>query len=160
MPAATRCLTPKMGSGLVNPMLVRLALAGFLAFSFTGCSKKSGQAIVVSKEHIDARESNTSSPSASETPAKEESGIREMAPDEIDADGFVMKKEARGTSKDPRASTEEQWRVTVEMVEVSRRFVVRTDRAHYDKLKKGDRVKVRYSEGNYTGTVWGAEFVD
>ena len=51
-------------------------------------------------------------------------------------------------------------RVTVEMVNVSRRFVVHTDRAHYDKLKKGDRVKVKYSEGNYTGTVWGADFVD
>lgn len=148
-----------MASGLVNPMLVRLALAGFLAFSFTGCSKKSGQAIVVSKEHIDAREANLS-PAPAESPAKEEAGYREMAPDEIDVDGIVMKKGVRGTSKDPRATTDEQWRVTVEMVEVSRRFVVHTDRAHYERLKKDDRVRVNYKEGNYTGTVWAAEFAD
>lgn len=123
------------------------------------CTKKTGQAIVVEKEHIDARELNPSPTPADEQP-KEEPGYREMAPDEIDADGIVMKKNVRGTSKDPRASTDEQWRVTVEMVEVSRRFVVRTDRAHYERLKKGDRVKVRYSEGNYTGTVWDADFVD
>ena len=152
-------MTPKMGSGLVNPMLVRLALAGFLALSFTGCSKKTGQAIVVGKEHIDVREANLS-PAPAESPAKEEASYREMAPDEIDVDGIVMKKEVRGTSKDPRATTDEQWRVTVEMVDVSRRFVVPTDRAHYERLKKDDRVRVNYKEGNYTGTVWAAEFAD
>jgi hypothetical protein len=141
-------------------MLLRLALTGFLALSIAGCSKKMGEAIVVTKEHIDAREPNTSSPSPSDSPVKEESEIREMAPDEIDADGFVMKKDVRGTSKDPRASTEEQWRVTVEIVNVGRTIVVRTDRAHFDKLKNGDRVRVRYKEGNYTGTVWDADFVD
>ena len=55
-----------MGSGLVNLMLVRLAFASFLALSLTGCSKKSGQAIVVSKEHIDAREANLEDPSRAE----------------------------------------------------------------------------------------------
>ena len=149
-----------MGSSLVLPMLVRLVISVFLALSLTACSKKTGEAIVVSKEHIDAREPISPSPSAGETPAKEETSYREMAPDEIDVEGFVMKKEVRGTNKDPRASTEEQWRVTVEMVNVSRSFVVRTDRAHYERFKKGDRVKVRYKEGNYTGTVWGADFVD
>lgn len=160
MPAPSRPLTGKIGSSLVDRMPFRLALVLLLAASFAACSKKSGEAIVVNKEHIDARPPNTFSPSPNETPAKEESTIREMAADEIEADGFVMKKEVRGTSKDPRASTDEQWCVSVEMVNSSRRFVVRTDRAHYEKLKKGDRVKVRYKEGNYTGTIWDADFVD
>lgn len=138
-----------------------LALVVFMAMSLTSCSKKTGEAVVVEKEHIDAREPNAdASPSPSNESAKEESGLREMAPDEIDANGFVMKKEVRGTSKDPRASTDEQWRVTVELTGRSRRFVVRTDRKRYDKLKNGDRVKVKYSEGDYTGTVWSAEFAD
>jgi hypothetical protein len=138
----------------------RIALAVLAALSITACAKKGGEAIVVSKEHIDAREENSSPAASSEDPAKEEVSYREMAPDEIDVEGFVMKKEVRGTGKDPRAATEEQWRVTVEMVDVSRTFVVRTDRARYEKLKKGDRVRVRYSEGKYTGTIWGAELAD
>ena len=138
----------------------RIALAVLAALSLAACAKKSGEAIVVSKEHIDAREANPSATPASEPPAREESTLREMAPDEIDVEGFVMKKEVRGTSKDPRASTEEQWRVTVEMLSASQTLIVRTDRARYDKLKKSDRVKVRYSQGNYTGTVWGADIVD
>ena len=78
----------------------------------------------------------------------------------FEVDGIVMKKEVRGTSKDPRAGSEEKWLVKVEMVEVGRRFNIYTDRAHYDKVKAGDRVKVRYSEGKYTGTVWGSEIED
>lgn len=140
--------------------MFRVAAALLLVFSLAACAKKTGVAIVVEKEHIDAREANVSPTPGKEPPAKEEPSYREMAPDEIDADGIVMKKEVRGTSKDPRASDHEQWRVTVELMEVSRRFFVPTDRAHYEKLKKGDRVKVKYSEGKYTGTVWGAEFVD
>jgi hypothetical protein len=165
MPKAAM-LDDKRGLALVSGMFRRadwlcLVLTAVLVTSLTSCSKKTGAAVVVAKEHIDAREPNAdSSPSPSKETAKEESGIREMAPDEIDADGFVMKKKARGTSKDPRASTEEQWRVTVEMTGNGRRLVVRTDRKHYEMLKKDDRVKVKYSEGNYTGTVWSAEFVD
>jgi len=32
-----------------------------------------------------------------------------MADDEIDVDGYVMKPELRGTSRDPRALHHEQW---------------------------------------------------
>jgi hypothetical protein len=140
--------------------MLRSAVVLFLALSLVACAKKTGVAIVVDKEHIDVREPSVSSPPEKEPAARERPTYREMAPDEIDVNGIVMKKEVRGTSKDPRASNEEQWRVTVELTDVSRRFFVPTDRAHYDKLKKGDRVKVKYSEGKYTGTVWGAEFVD
>jgi hypothetical protein len=140
--------------------MLRSAVVLFLALSLAACAKKTGVAIVVEKEHIDVREPTVSPPPEKERAVREGPTYREMAPDEIDVNGIVMKKEVRGTSKDPRASNEEQWRVTVELTEVSRRFFVPADRAHYDKLKKGDRVKVKYSEGKYTGTVWGAEFVD
>lgn len=137
-----------------------LVIGCLLALGLTSCFKKTGVAIVVAKEHIPARPPNpTPSPGVLPSPA-EEPGIREMAPDEIAVDDIVMKKEVRGTSKDPRAMIDEQWLVKVEMVEVSRRFNVHTDRAHYDKVKVGDRIKVRYDEGKYTGTVWGSEIVD
>jgi hypothetical protein len=71
-----------------------------------------------------------------------------------------MKKEVRGTSKDPRATRDEQWRVKGRMVDGGRRFYIRTDRPRYEKLKAADRVKMRYSEGKYTGAVWSAEIVD
>ena len=130
-----------------------------LALSIAGCAKKRGDAIVVGKEHIDVAEAKPS-PSPGPSAVSEEPVIREMAPDELDVDGIVMKKDVRGTSKDPRAGTEEKWLVKVEMVEVSRAFNIYTDRAHYEKVKVGDRVKVRYSEGKYTGTVWGSEIED
>jgi hypothetical protein len=144
---------------------LRAAIVVCLSLGIASCAKKRGDAIVVGKEHIDVAEakplpSPAASPSPGASPVNEEVVIREMAPDEIDVDGIVMKKEVRGTSKDPRAGTEETWLVKVEMVEVSRAFNIHTDRAHYEKVKVGDRIKVRYSEGKYTGTVWGSEIED
>jgi hypothetical protein len=138
---------------------VRLAAALLIIMSFAACVKKSEEAIVLEKEHIDAAEPR---PSASPTgsPANEEPVIQEMAEDEIAVDGIVMKKEVRGTSKDPRAATAEQWRVKVQMVPDGRRFTVQTDRSHFEKAKLGDRVKVSYRQGNYTGTVWSAQIED
>ena len=149
----------------------RIAFAVLVAVAVVSCTKKGGEAVVLEKEHIDAREpypSVTPSPtvaneagltesSPTETPQYIE---RELAADEIVVDTFVMKKDVRGTKKDPRATTDEQWRVSVQLVSGGRQFVVQTDRAHYEKLKPGDRIKVRYKEGNYTGTVWGSEIVD
>ena len=34
---------------------------------------------------------------------------------------------------------------------------VQTDKLHWDKVKVGDRIKVSYRQGKYTGTVWAAE---
>jgi hypothetical protein len=157
---------------LVCPSLIplRFAFVFFLALSVAGCAKKRGEAIVVEKEHIDAAKitpaasaqssaANTN-PETTKSPASEEPVIQEMAPDEIAVDGYVMKKELRGTRKDPRAGSDEKWLVKVEMVQVSRRFNVHTDRAHYDKVKVGDRLKVKYSEGKYTSAVWSAEIED
>lgn len=146
---------------LVRPGIgaFRFVIACFLAANLAGCAKKRGEAIVVEKEHIDVAAIKPS-PSPGSSPASEEVVTREMAADEIDVDGIVMKKEVRGTSRDPRAGIDEKWLVKVEMVQNGRRFSIHTDRTHYDKVKVGDRIKVRYSEGKYTGTVWGSEIED
>ena len=83
-----------------------------------------------------------------------------MAPDEVAADGFVIKKKDRGTSKDPRAKSEEQWRIEVQIVDSGLLKTIQSDRVHYDKLKVGDRIRVAYYQGKYTGTVWVANIED
>lgn len=140
-----------------------------------GCTKKVGDAVVLEKEHIDAAEPSptpapattltenatkpvpASSPSASPS---DEPVLTELAPDEIVVDSYVMKKNVRGTGKDPRAWTQEKWLIRVEMIQDLRRFTILSDRAHFLKYKVGDRVRVRYKEGNYTGTVWDSEIED
>jgi hypothetical protein len=77
--------------------------------------------------------------------------------DEITVDGHVMKPDVRGTSHDPRALQDEQWLVKVRMIDDGRTFNVQADEGQFDKLKAGDRVRVRYRIGKYTKTVWGAE---
>jgi hypothetical protein len=155
-------------SGKFVSLHLIIALGAGLAFS--GCSKKRSQAIVIGKEHIDVAESKpspTATPSLSDvkdrpadTPAGEEVTLREMAPDEIAVGGIVMKKEVRGTGKDPRAKDVEQWRIEVQIVDNGRSQTLLTDRAHYDKLKVGDQIKIAYYQGKYTGTVWAADIED
>jgi hypothetical protein len=68
-------------------------------------------------------------------------------------DTYVMKKDVRGTSRDPRAMSDEQWIVKVQMIDDLRRFNVQTDKLHWDKVKVGDRINVSYRPGKHTGTV-------
>jgi len=63
----------------------------------------------------------------------------------------------RGTSRDPRALQAEQWLVKVRMIADARTFNVPAEQKQFDKLKEGDRVKVRYRVGKYTNAVWAAE---
>lgn len=137
-----------------------------MILSFAGCWKKSGKAVVLEKEHIAAKEI-TATPAAQEsvnpkspTPGTDElASYKEAAPlgeDEIEVDTYVMKKDARGTSRDPRAMIDEQWIVRVRMI-AGRRIRIHTDQAHWDKVKIGDQINVSYHEGKYTGTVWAAE---
>jgi hypothetical protein len=138
-----------------------------LVLSLTGCWKKSGEAVVLEKEHITAREATPSPTSARSptprkpvaTPSESDSGQSDklLADDEIQVGVYIMKKDARGTSQDPRAMPDEQWLVSVQMVSDLRRIDVYTDKAHWDKVKVGDRIKVSYRQGKYTGTVWSAE---
>jgi len=71
--------------------------------------------------------------------------------------GYVMKPEARGTSRDPRALKDEQWLVKVRMSDNGRTFNVQADQGQFDKLKEGDRIQVKYRLGKYTKTVWEAQ---
>ena len=83
--------------------------------------------------------------------------IRPMTDDEIDVEGYVLKPEVRGTSRDPRALKHEQWPVKVRILENGLTFQVPADQAKWKKLRENDRVKVRYRTGKYTETVWAAE---
>ena len=131
-------------------------LAAFLIIPLTGCDKKSGEAVVLAKEHIDAALPTAETPTTESTPSPD-AEIRPMADDEIAVDGYVMKAEARGTSRDPRAFKHERWIVKVRMLDNGRTFQVPADQTKWEKLRENDRVKVRYRTGKYTGTVWAAE---
>jgi hypothetical protein len=121
-----------------------------------GCEKKSGEAIVITKEYIAAALPTAEIPSSQFAPSPNEQP-RPMADDEIAVDGYVMKAEARGTSRDPRALKHEQWIVKVRVLADGRTFQVPADQAKWEKLRENDRVKVRYRTGKYTGTVWATE---
>ena len=138
------------------------ATVGLATFSiFAGCDKKSGEAVVLSKEHIAAREvtptpsSGATAPSPS--PVQENEKYRELRKDEIVVDSYVMRAVDRGTSRDPRAMDDEQWIVRTQMIYDLRKIDIRADRSQFEKLKEGDRINVSYRLGKYTNTVWGAE---
>lgn len=154
---------------------LRLFLGALVIWSAAGCYKKSGEAVVLEKEYIAIREASptpNAESSASPTEATEsatepvpgsdestssEKIVTELHEDEIDVDGYVMKKDVRGTSKDPRAMDYERWIVKVQMIADLRRLDVQTDRPRWEKVKIGDRIKVTYRQGKYTGTVWDAD---
>jgi hypothetical protein len=147
---------------LIRPATaLQFALAVSFAFAFSSCTTKRGEAVVLEKEHIDAAEPQPSvtPDKSSDSAKKEEPEVREMTDEEMAASDALMKK-VRGTSKDPRAIKEEQWRLEVRMISSGRRLTIQTDRVHYENLKQGDRIKVRYTEGNYTGTAWSADIDD
>jgi hypothetical protein len=131
-------------------------------FCLGGCQKQSGDAIVLAKEHIAAappisEASPAGSPASPNEISTTSEELRPIGDDEITVDGYVMKPEVRGTSRDPRALKDEQWRVKVRMIYDGRTFNVLAEQAQFEKLKEGDRVQVRYQLGKYTKTVWGAE---
>jgi hypothetical protein len=141
---------------------LRFVLGLLAIFYLAGCEKYSGEAVVLAKEHIaPAPPISETSPAGSPTSPNEISTISEelrpIGDDEITVDGYVMKPEVRGTSRDPRALKDEQWLVKVRMIYDGRTFNVQADQGQFDKLKDGDRIRVRYQLGKYTKTVWGAE---
>jgi hypothetical protein len=143
-------------TGMSRKSVGPYVVAALLIISLTGCDKKSGEAVVLAKEHIDAALPTAETP-ATESKPNPDAEIRPMADDEIAVDEYVMKPEARGTSRDPRALKDEQWIVKVRTLTDGRTFQVPADQAKWDKLRENDRVKVRYRTGKYTGTVWAAE---
>ena len=111
-----------------------------------GCEKKSGEAGVLAKEHIDAALPTAETPNAQPAPSSDEQ-LRPMRDDEIAVDGYVMKPEERGTGRDPRALSHEQWIVKVRILDNGRTFQVPADQAQWEKLREKDQVKVRYRTG-------------
>ena len=149
--------------------LARIIVFGMVFLAFAGCLKKSGEAVVLDKEHIAAAEiretpsvapgNSTTSPTLTPGSAandEAETG-RDLKPGEIVVNGYVMEKDVRGTGKDPRALTDEQWLVRVELISGGRKIDVHADREQYEKVKPGDHVQITYREGKYTGTIWSAE---
>ena len=137
-----------MPPGCVFVLLVMISLVA--------CEKKRGEAVVLTKEHIDAALPTAETPKTQSAPSPDEQ-LRPMADGEIAVDGYVMKPETRGTSRDPRALSHEQWIVKVRMLDNGRTFQVPADQTKWEKLRENDRVKVRYRTGKYSGTVWAAE---
>jgi hypothetical protein len=131
-------------------------VAAFLIIAVAGCEKNSGEAVVLAKEHIEAALPTAETRHAQSRPTPDEQ-LRPIADDEIAVDGYVMKPEVRGTSRDPRALKDEQWLVKVRMLDNGRTFQVPAPQEEWRKLRENDRVKVRYRTGKYTGTVWAAE---
>ena len=132
----------------------------FAVLSLAGCEKKSGEAMVLGKEHIAAMETppkNEQAASPNKSATNDDAKVTELGKDDITVDAYVMNKNVRGTSRDPRATNHEQWLVKVRMIDGGRQFNVQADQAQFDKLKEGDRVKVSYRVGKYTGTVWDSE---
>jgi hypothetical protein len=143
-------------------VLLRFVLGLLAIFCLVGCEKHSGEAIVLTKEHIAAappisETSPAGSPASPNEISTTSEELRPIGDDEITVDGYVMKPEVRGTSRDPRALKDEQWLVKVRMIHDGRTFNVPAEQGQFDKLKEGDRVQVRYRLGKYTKTVWGAE---
>ena len=131
-------------------------ILALLLVGLVSCDKKSGEAVVLAKEHIAAALPAAETPNA-QSAASPDGQLRPMANDEIAVDGYVMKPEVRGTSRDPRALSNEQWLVKVRMLDNGRTFQIQADQAQWQKLRENDRVKISYHVGTYTGTVWGAE---
>ena len=127
--------------------VLRLTLALTAVVGLVACEKRSGEAVVLGKEHIAA---------AVESPTPGD-GAKENRDDEITVDSYVMKREIRGTGRDPRALKTEQWLVKVRSTADGRTFNVPADEAQFEKLSEGSRVQVRYRVGKYTKTVWAAE---
>ena len=135
----------------------RIIMSGMILLALAGCSRNSGEAVVLEKEHIAAAEIVSPTPTPASAANDETETARDLKPGEIVLDGYLMDKDVRGTSKDPRALTNEQWLVRVELISGGRKIDVHADRRQYEKVKPGDHVQITYRAGKYTGTIWSAE---
>jgi hypothetical protein len=115
-------------------VLPSCVVALVLIIGLCGCEKRSGEALVLVKEHIDAALPIGETPNSQSAPGPDEQ-LRPIAHDEIAVDGYVMKPEVRGTSRDPRALKHEQWLVTVRMLG-GRTIRVHADQARWQNCAK------------------------
>ena len=82
--------------GMKKSIVFHCVVAAFLTIAVTDCEKKSGEAMVLAKEHIDAAVPIAETPNAQSARSPDEQP-RPMSDDEIAVDGYVVKPEARGT---------------------------------------------------------------
>jgi hypothetical protein len=132
------------------PLLFVAGLAVIL--SFAGCERKSGEAVVLGKEFVPALK-------IAETFKDQPVAIQDKRSPSVEK---TTGEDAKATAQDqelpnPRAAQHDQWIVDVRMISDGRQIGVRVDPPQWEKLKAGDRVKVTYRQGKYTGTVWDAE---
>jgi hypothetical protein len=168
--AATDGLTQQVRRDLLRGVPVWVSKIGlrFLVASLVaaclccaGCWKKSGAAVVLGKDYVPPR-AMSATPDESPSPAEavpdpsEKTGATDEEEDEND-EHKVSNDDMIGPPLDPRATGDEQWIVSVRMIEGGRAIDVRMDQPQWQKLKINDRVHVTYREGKYTGTVWSAE---
>jgi len=111
------------------------------------CDRKSGEAVVIGKEHIDAALPTAGTPNAKSEPGPD-AQIRAMADDEITVDGYVMKPRVRGTGRDPRALSHEQWIVKVRMLGNGRTIQVPADQSKWEKLRENVGSKSAIAEAS------------
>ena len=86
--------------------MLRFVLRLLAIFCLVGCEKHS-EAVVLTKEHIAAappisQTSPAGSPASPHEISTTSEELRPIGDDEITVDGYVMKPEVRGTSRDPR----------------------------------------------------------
>ena len=133
------------------------ALAGLIVLlSLAGCSKKSGEAIVLKKDFVPARPASAS-PNESQATTAAEPVQAPAEEDAVSTETTTAEEETSGPALDARAVDHEQWIVTVELVADLKKIDVRVEPAQWEKLKPGDHVHLSYRQGKYTGTVWSAE---
>ena len=70
----------------------------------------------------------------------------------------ISKKHTEGSpATGDQAAQPDRWMVQVEMISDLRKVNVEVERPRWEAVKIGDRLKVSYSQGKYTGTIWGSE---
>src|SRR5256885_9658921 len=79
-------------------------VAAFFIIAITGCEKNRGEAVVLSKEHIDAALPTAETPNA-QSMITRKAEIRPMADDEIAVDGCNEARSARHESRSPAVNS-------------------------------------------------------
>jgi hypothetical protein len=138
------------------PLLALLVLLGC-----SGCDQRSGEAIVLGKERIPPAET-LPLPGGDELPladarSMDASTFATGRKPKLGESALEQESDVRGTARDPRAVSHEQWIVNVQMVADRRLIDVRVEQPQWEKLKEGDRVQVTHRVGRFTDTVWSAK---
>ena len=81
--------------------LARIIMSGMILLALAGCLRKSGQAVVLEKEHIAAADIVSPTPTPAFAANDETEIARDLKPGEIVLDGYLMDKDG---SRDQQGS--------------------------------------------------------